>query len=94
MKIRILNGRASHTSPKKAAALINRGIAAWHEPGASITILPHSQAIAVQQQFDSDSTYWRNIASQRRGSDVVFHWHPSKSNGFNVMGAEIRGIAK
>ena len=41
-----------------------------------------------------EAAYWREVAAQRGGQDVAFHWHPSSSNGYVVMGATPVAIPK
>ena len=52
------------------------------------------RARRVQTDMRRDEQYWRDVAAQRGGEDVAFHWHPSISNGYVVMGATPVAIQK
>ena len=46
--------------------------------------------VVLQRQVRSDiarDAYWREIAAQRGGENMAFHWQRSISNGYVVMGA-------
>ena len=48
----------------------------------------------LQTDMRRDEHYWRAVAAQRGGEEVAFHWHPSISNGYVVMGATPVAIQK
>lgn len=85
--ISIENREKKFTTRKAAVSFVERGIAEWtSETRTAIRFLE------PEQQFDAriarqDRHYWREVAAQRGGQDVAFHWEPSISNGYVVMGA-------
>jgi len=82
-------GAGSYTSKRNAKRLIARGLAVLIGERA-IRLLEQEQvrlARRVQTDMRRDEQYWRDIADQRGGEDVAFHWEPSISNGYVVMGA-------
>jgi hypothetical protein len=67
-------------------SFIARGIAVWSSD-TSIRFLESSEQFAVRTARQ-DEHYWREVAAQRGGGDdVAFHWAPSISSGYVVMGA-------
>ncbi len=48
---------------------------------------PVRRARRLQADMRQDEHFWRTVAVQRGGEDVAFHWQPSISNGYVVMGA-------
>ena len=48
----------------------------------------------VRTEIAREETYWREVAAQRGGQDVAFHWEPSISNGYVVMVAIPAAIHK
>lgn len=88
MPIRIENREKKFTSLKAAASFVGRGIAEWiDETRTAIRFLePEEQfkaRLARQEQ-----RYWRDVAAQRGGKEVIFVWKASMSaSGYVVMGA-------
>src|ERR1019366_7154351 len=82
-------GAGSYTSKRNAKRLIARGRAVLIGERA-IRLLEQEQvrlARRVQKDMRRDEQYWRDVAAQRGGEDLGFHWQPSISNGYGVMGA-------
>ena len=46
-------------------------------------------AALIEQSTES---YWRGVGGERGGSELVCCWHPSVSNGYVVMGADVRAF--
>ena len=62
-----------------------------------IRFLETSEVVMERQlrvEMAKDELYWRAVAAQRGGEEVAFHWHPSISNGYVVMGATPVAIPK
>ena len=93
-QILIENREKKFTSRKAAVSFVERGIAEWtNEARTAIRFLEPEeqfQARAARQ----DEHYWQAVAAQRGGEEVAFHWHPSISNGYVVMGATPVAIPK
>ena len=85
--ILIENREKKFTSRKAAVSFVERGIAKWtSEARTAIRFLePEEQFLARAER--QDEHYWRTVAVQRGGQDLAFHWEPSISNGYVVMGA-------
>ena len=89
-------GGGHYTSKRNAERLVARGLAVLSGERA-IRLLEQEQvrlARRVQADMRQDERYWREIAAQRGGDEVAFHWHPSISNGYVVMGATPVAIPK
>jgi hypothetical protein len=83
--IRIENREKKYTSRKAAVSFVARGLAAWTS-STSIRFLESSEQFSARAARQ-DERYWRTVAAQRAGDDLAFHWQPSISNGYVVMGA-------
>jgi len=91
--IRIENpipGRSPFTNRNAAQRSIDRGRAKWVDSNKTvIRFLEEAEVVQGRQvRFEiAQAAYWRDVADQRGGQDIAFHWHPSISNGYVVMGA-------
>ena len=70
---------------------MQRGRAVWSDASKkAIRFLDAAEVVLERQlrvEMAKDELYWRSVAVQRGGEEVAFHWHPSISNGYVVMGA-------
>ena len=92
--IRIENpipGRSPFTNRNAAQRMVDRGRAKWTDGEKSVLRFLDEAQVVLQRQVRSEiareAAYWREVAAQRGGEEVAFHWHPSISNGYVVMGA-------
>jgi len=98
--IRIENpipGRSLFTNRTAAQRSIDRGRARWADGEKTVIRFLDEAEVVLQRQVRSDiarDAYWREIAAQRGGEDVAFHWQRSISNGYDVMGATPVAIPK
>jgi hypothetical protein len=90
--ISIENRENKFTSRKAAVSFVARGRAVWTSE-SSIRFLESPEQFAVQTARQ-DEHYWREVAAQRGGQDVAFHWELSISNGYVVRGATPVAIRK
>jgi hypothetical protein len=90
--ILIENREKKFTSRKAAVSFVERGLAVWTS-ATSIRFLEAPEQFALRTARQ-DEHYWRAVAAQRGGEEVAFHWHPSISNGYVVMGATPVAIQK
>ena len=99
--IRIVNpipGSSAFTNRNAAQRSIDRGRAKWVDAEkTAIRFLDEGEVVLrrqVRSEMAREAAYWREVAVQRGGEDVAFHWHPSISNGYVVMGATPVAIQK
>ena len=90
--ISIENREKKFASRKAAVSFVARGIAVWTSQ-TSIRFLETPEQFTVRAARQ-DEHFWREVAAQRGGEDVAFHWEPSISNGYVVMGAIPAAIHK
>ena len=86
--ISIENREQKYTSRKAAVSFVGRGLAEWtDETRTAIRFLE------LEEQFKArvarqEQRYWRDVAAQRGGKEVIFIWKASMSaHGYVVMGA-------
>jgi hypothetical protein len=85
--IRIENREQKYTSRKAAVSFVGRGVAEW--TGESRTAI---RFLEPDEQFKArlarqEQRYWRDVAAQRGGKEVIFIWKASmNANGYVVMG--------
>ena len=91
-QILIENREKKFTSRKAAVSFVERGLAVWTS-ATSIRFLEAPEQFALRTARQEEH-YWRAVAAQRGGEEVAFHWHPSISNGYVVMGATPVAIQK
>ena len=92
--IRIENpipGRSPFTNRNAAHRSIDRGRARWVDGEKTVIRFLDEAEVVLRRQLRSEiareAAYWREVAAQRGGQDVAFHWYPSISNCYVVMGA-------
>jgi len=83
--ISIENREKKFTSRKAAVSFVARGRAVWTSQ-TSIRFLESPEQFAVLTARQAEH-YWQEVAAQRGGQALAFHWEPSISNGYVVMGA-------
>ena len=91
-QVLIENREKKFTSRKAAVSFVERGLAVWTSD-TSVRFLEETEQFAMRTAR-LDAHYWRDVAAQRGGADVAFHWHASISNGYVVMGATPIAIQK
>ncbi|OFW29068.1 MAG: hypothetical protein A3J28_17270 [Acidobacteria bacterium RIFCSPLOWO2_12_FULL_60_22] len=91
-QVLIENREKKFTSRKSAVSFVERGLAVWTSD-TSVRFLEAPEQFALRTARQ-DEHYWRAVAAQRGGEEVAFHWHPSISNGYVVMGATPVAIQK
>jgi hypothetical protein len=86
--IRIENRAKKYTSRKAAVSFVERGIAEWTDDShTAIRFLEPEEDFRVRLARQEER-YWRNVAAERGGREVLFIWKPSVSaDGFTVMAA-------
>ena len=98
--VRIVNpipGRSAFTHRRAAEHFVQRGRAVWTDSSkTAIRFLDAAEVVRDRQlrvEMARDEAYWRSVAIQRGGEEVVFMWEASMSaNGYVVMGATLVAI--
>jgi len=74
-------------------SFVERGRAEWTDESRTAILF-----LEPEEQFEArvarqEQRYWRDVAAQRGGKEVIFVWKASVSaNGYVVMGAAPLGI--
>ena len=86
--IRIENREQKYTSRKAAVSFVERGLAEWTDEMRTAIRFREPQEQFKARVARQEQRYWRDVAAQRGGKEVIFFWKASMSaNGYVVMGA-------
>ena len=86
--IRIENREQKYTSRKAAVSFVERGLAEWTDETRTAIRFREPDEQFKARVARQEQRYWRDVAAQRGGKEVIFIWKASMSaNGYVVMGA-------
>ena len=82
------NREQKFTSRKAAVSFVERGIAEWTDESRTAIRFRESDEQFKARVARQEQRYWRDVAAQRGGKEVIFIWKASRNaNGYVVMGA-------
>ncbi len=86
--IRIQNRVQKYTSRRTATSFVERGIAEWTDESHTAIRFREAEEDFKARVARQEQRYWRGVAAQRGGKEVIFIWKVSISaDGYTVMGA-------
>ncbi len=88
--IRIENRAKKYTSRKAALSFVERGIAEWTDESHTAIRFRETEEAFNVRLARQEERYWKGVAAQRGGKEVLFIWKPSTTaDGYTVMGATL-----